>query len=227
MLSNKKITAIVPMRHNSERIPGKNYRLFNNKPLFYYITETLQKSAYISNIIIDTDSNQIKELILRDFPQIILFNRPDHLTDGNIPMNDILLNIVNNFPSDFYLQTHSTNPLLSINSINNAIVQFFKLYPMYDSLFSVTKKQERYWDILSRPINHNENILIRTQDLPSIFLENSCLYIFNKEILEKKYNRIGNRPYLFEIPEVEAQDIDVELDFKIAELLHSQLYEKK
>ena len=227
MISNKKITAIVPMRHNSERVPGKNYRLFNNKPLFYHITETLLNCKYVSDIIIDTDSDPIKDLISRDFPNIILLNRPSHLIDGDIPMNDVLMNIVNQYPSDFYLQTHSTNPLLSTKSIDTAISQFLNKFPIFDSLFSVTKKTERYWDILARPINHNQSILLRTQDLPPIFFENSCIYIFNKEILEKKYNRIGDRPYLFEIPEIESQDIDVELDFKIAELLHSQLYEKK
>ena len=226
-MSNKKITAIVPMRHNSERVPGKNYRLFNNKPLFYYIIETLQNCKFVSDIIIDTDSRPIQDLILRDFPTIILLNRPSHLIDGNIPMNDVLINIVNQCPSDFYLQTHSTKQLLSTKSIDTAISQFLNKFPLYDSLFSVTQKKERYWDLLARPINHNQSILLRTQDLPPIFLENSCLYIFNKEILERKYNRIGDRPYLFEIPEIESQDIDVELDFKIAELLHKEIYEKK
>ena len=95
---------------------------------------------------------------------------------------------------------------------------------MYDSLFSVTRKQVRYWDELARPLNHNPNILLRTQDLPPVFEENSCMYLFTKSILERKHNRIGDRPYLFEMAEVEAQDIDVELNFVMAELLYKQLH---
>jgi CMP-N-acetylneuraminic acid synthetase len=90
---------------------------------------------------------------------------------------------------------------------------------MYDSLFSVTRRQVRYWDELARPINHNHHILLRTQDLPPVFEENSCMYLFTKEILQQKHNRIGDRPFMFEMPEVEAQDIDVELNFEVAELL--------
>ncbi|MEK7253629.1 MAG: acylneuraminate cytidylyltransferase family protein, partial [Bacteroidota bacterium] len=92
-------------------------------------------------------------------------------------------------------------------------------YPIYDSLFSVTRLQTRLWDELARAVNHNPNILLRTQDLPPIFEENSCMYIFSKAILERKHNRIGDRPYLLEISKEEAQDIDVEIDFRIAEFL--------
>jgi len=69
-------------------------------------------------------------------------------------------------------------------------------------------------------MNHNQHILLRTQDLPPVFEENSCMYLFNQEILERNHNRIGDRPYLFEIPELESQDIDVELNFKMAEFLY-------
>lgn len=77
--------------------------------------------------------------------------------------------------------------------------------------------------MLARPINHNQNILLRTQDLPPIFEENSCMYLFSKEILLRKHNRIGDRPFLFEMPEIEAQDIDVELNFKVAEFLYKEV----
>lgn len=219
-----KLTALIPMRHSNERIPGKNYRDFAGKPLFHHIVTALQQCRLIDKIIIDTDSPVIKEQSSKFFPEVLVLERPEHLRDGSIPMNDVLLNTANQVPSDFYLQTHSTNPILSSETIEKAIEKFFTVYPMYDSLFSVTKKQVRYWDALSRPVNHNPNILLRTQDLPPIFEENSCMYIFTKSILEKKHNRIGDRPYLFEMAEQEAQDIDVELNFIMAELLYKQLH---
>lgn len=218
------IAALIPMRHSSERVPGKNYRPFAGKPLFYHVVESLQGCSDVTKIVIDTDSPVIKEMCAKDFPSVIVLDRPAHLRDGSIPMNDVLLNITNQIQTDFYLQTHSTNPVLSTNTIGKAIDTFYKAIPVYDSLFSVTRKQVRLWDSLARPINHNQNILLRTQDLPPTFEENSCIYIFSREILLQKHNRIGNRPYLFEIDEMQAQDIDIEINFKMAEFLFKQLH---
>lgn len=211
------------MRHSSERVIGKNYRDFAGKPLFFHIIETLLKCDNLTNIVIDTDSELIIELTQKHFPKVIILKRPEHLRDGSIPMNDVLLNIINQIDSDFFLQTHSTNPILSTRTIQDGISSFLENYPTYDSLFSVTKRNVRYWDVLSRPINHNKNILLRTQDLPPIFEENSCMYIFSKQILENKHNRIGDRPLMYDIPEIEAQDIDVELNFKVAEFLFKEI----
>jgi CMP-N-acetylneuraminic acid synthetase len=219
----KTITAIIPMRHSSERVKGKNYRSFNGKPLFHYITETLLNCPSITQVVIDTDSPTIMDYAKVNLPKVVILERPAHLRDGNIPMNDVLLNIVRQVESDFYLQTHSTNPLLSSETIQEAIDFFLKNYPIYDSLFSVTRMQTRLWDGLARAVNHNPNILLRTQDLPPIYEENSCLYIFTKQILQERHNRIGNRPYLFEIDRKEAIDIDEEIDFLIAELAHKVL----
>jgi CMP-N-acetylneuraminic acid synthetase len=93
--------------------------------------------------------------------------------------------------------------------------------PAYDSLFSVTKLQTRFWDQLTRPLNHNPSILLRTQDLPPIFEENSCIYLFQKQTLVEHRNRIGERPLMFEIDRSESLDIDEELDFLIADLIIS------
>ncbi|NNV54899.1 acylneuraminate cytidylyltransferase family protein [Limnovirga soli] len=218
-MEKKKIVAIVPMRHSSERVKGKNYRDFAGKPLYQHIIESLLQCTLIDTVLIDTDSPVILEQAAKLYPSVLLLERPAHLRDGAIAMNDVLLNIINQVPSDFYLQTHSTNPLLTAATISVGIEKFLSIYPMYDSLFSVTRRQVRYWDELARPINHNHHILLRTQDLPPVFEENSCMYLFTKEILQQKHNRIGDRPFMFEMPEVEAQDIDVELNFEVAELL--------
>ena len=95
-------------------------------------------------------------------------------------------------------------------------------FPAYDSLFGVTRLQTRLWDQLGRPINHNPAILLRTQDLPPIYEENSCLYLFTRETLAQCRNRLGERPMMFEIPADEAWDIDEEIDFTIADFLMQQ-----
>jgi CMP-N-acetylneuraminic acid synthetase len=86
-------------------------------------------------------------------------------------------------------------------------------------MFSVTCLQTRLWDSLTRPINHNPAILLQTQDLPPVYEENSCFYLFTRQNLLARRNRMGERPLMYEIPRIEAVDIDEESDFEIADLL--------
>lgn len=219
------IVALVPMRHNSERVIGKNYRDFGGKPLYAHILGTLTDCPDITQIVVDTDSPDILTGVAEQFPHVTLLERPDHLRDGTTPMNDVLLHDISQVKGDFYLQTHSTNPLLKPETVRNAIHLFLDNYPVYDSLFGVTRWQTRLWDQLALPVNHNPAILLRTQDLPPIYEENSNIYIFTEETLKRKHNRIGDRPLLFEIPRLEAMDIDEPLDFEVAEFLYMKRQE--
>jgi len=214
------------MRHHSQRVPGKNYRVVGEKPLFHYILETLTACPEIDSIVVDTDSPIIESGIKASFPQVTLIHRPDYLTADTVPMNEILLYDTEQVFGDFYLQTHSTNPLLKPETVSRAIATFLDSYPAYDSLFSVTRLQTRLWDQFGRAINHNPNILLQTQDLPPVFEENSCLYIFTRQTLVSRRNRLGERPLMFEIDAEEALDIDTELDLEIATLLISNLKNK-
>jgi len=217
-----KIAALVPMRHHSERVPGKNYRPFAGQPLYHHIIRSVQACPLISQVVVNTDSPTIIEDLSRCFPNVRVIERPAHLRADTIPMNDILLHDVNKVKADFYLQTHSTNPLLRSDTISRAVQLFLENYPTHDSLFSVTRVQSRLWDSRARAINHDPAILLRTQDLPPVYEENSCLYIFTKEVLEKRHNRIGERPLMFEIDRIESWDIDEEQDFRIAEVLYTE-----
>ena len=212
------------MRHHSERVPRKNFRDFAGHPLFQYILDSLQNCASIDEIVVDTDSSRIRKGLEEHYPSVRIIDRPDNLRAGTTPMNDVLLHDVETVDADFYLQTHSTNPLLQPETIADAIDTFIDRFPEYDSLFSVTKVQTRLWDELARAVNHNPNILLRTQDLPPLYEENSCLYLFTKETLQDRHNRIGRRPYLYEIDRREAIDIDEEIDFRIAELMYQELF---
>jgi CMP-N-acetylneuraminic acid synthetase len=223
MKNSSKITAFVPMRHHSERVPGKNYRDFAGKPLYHHILNSLLVCSRISEVVIDTDSPVIMEGIVEHFPQVRIIERPGHLRADATPINEVLLHDVHQVEADFYMQTHCTNPLLRSETIARAIDEFLSHYPAYDSLFSVTRVQTRLWDSLARPVNHNLAILLRTQDLPPVYEENSNIYIFTRETLERRRNRIGERPLMFEIDRIEAWDIDEELDFRIAEFLYEQV----
>jgi CMP-N-acetylneuraminic acid synthetase len=217
-----KVVALVPMRHHSERVPGKNYRMLNGKPLYTHIIDTLLAVPEITRVVVDTDSPVILEGLRRDYPQVGAIERPEHLRAGTIPMNEILLHDTSLEQADLYLQTHSTNPLLRATTLSAAVCALRDNYPAYDSLFGVTRLQTRLWDQLARPINHNPAILLRTQDLPPTFMENSCVYLFTRQSLEQRHNRLGERPYMFEINAAEAWDIDEELTFQIVDLLLKQ-----
>jgi CMP-N-acetylneuraminic acid synthetase len=216
------LAALVPMRHNSQRVPGKNYRPLAGKPLYLHIIETLLAVPEITTIMVDTDSEPVMDGLRQYYPQVKVIERPEHLRAATIPMNEILMHDTAQIETDFYLQTHSTNPLLQAGTLSRAIQYFLANYPAYDSMFSVTRLQTRLWDQLGRAINHNPAILLQTQDLPPVYEENSCFYIFTRQILAMRRNRLGERPAMFEIDAAEAWDIDEELDFVISDFLMKQ-----
>ncbi|HKY53412.1 MAG TPA: acylneuraminate cytidylyltransferase family protein, partial [Anaerolineales bacterium] len=189
--------ALVPMRHHSQRVLGKNYRPLAGKPLFHHIIETLLAVSEINEIVVDTDSEPVMDGLRKYFPQVKIINRPEHLRADNVPMNDILIYDTDQVQADFYLQTHSTNPLLKPETVSRAIQLLITNYPKYNSLFSVTRLQTRLYDQYGNAINHNPRELIQTQDLPPVYEENSCIYIFNQENLLAKRHRISDHPLMF------------------------------
>jgi CMP-N-acetylneuraminic acid synthetase len=215
----KSVTALVPMRHDSERVPGKNYRLLADKPLYAYILETLLSCPGVSRILVNTDSPVIKQGIQERYASILVIDRPERLLGGEVPMNDIIAHDIDVIEGEYFLQTHSTNPLLQANTISSGIQTYFEKVPEFDSLFGVTRLQTRLWDHQGKPLNHDPKELIRTQDLNPVYEENSCIYLFSKESFQISKNRIGTHPYLFEINENEALDIDTEDQFRLAEFL--------
>lgn len=215
-----KIVALLPMKEHSERIANKNIRPFHGCPLYHHVLSSLLACPYIDAVYINTDSRFIMEDAPRHF-DVHIIERPKHLRSDFTPMNEILLYDVTQIEADYYVQTHSTNPLLRSQTITAALEALLGS-PEHDSLFSVTRLQRRLWDAQGRALNHDPGQLLRTQDLPPVYEENSNLYIFSKPILEERRNRIGYQPLMFEIDWIEAWDIDEESDFWVAELLYSK-----
>jgi len=212
-----KVVALLPMKGNSERVPNKNLKDFNGKPLFHYVLQSLQNCELIDEVIINTDSDKI-EVSAAGFSKVKIHQRPDEICGDFVSMNDVIANDLQNSDGDIYLQTHSTNPLLKSKTITKAIEEFKSSDK--DSLFSVTKLQTRlYWKD-GKPVNHNPEELLRTQDLPPLFEENSNIFIFTKASFAKAGNkRIGLNPMMFEIDKLEAIDIDEPQDFVMAEAI--------
>ncbi len=215
------VTALLPMKGHSERVPNKNMRLFAGKPLYHCVAEVLEASAFIDAIVINTDSEIIAKDALENFSKVLIHERPEELCGDFIPMNDIIGHDLNLIDSEHILQTHSTNPLLTTTVLNNAIFKFEESLSSHDSLFTVTKIQTRlYWEN-GNAVNHDPAVLLRTQDLPPLFEENSNIYLFSKKAFADSNNqRIGINPQMFVMDPLEAIDIDEEADFTIAETLY-------
>ena len=220
-----KITVLIPMKGNSERVANKNLKLFNGKPLFHAIIDELITSKYIKKVIINTDSDLIAESAINTYQDFVsIHKRPKNIQGDFVSMNKIIEYDLNNSDSDIYIQTHSTSPLLAIKSLDAAIEKMINKATDFDSIFSVTKIQTRFYDKNGNPFNHDPKELLRTQDLEPLFEENSGFYIFTKESFKNADNkRIGLRPLMFEIDKIEAIDIDEPSDFIIAETLHKLL----
>ena len=224
-----KVVALMPMKANSERVKGKNFRQFVGKPLFRWMLDTLESVKEIDRIVINTDARQILEDNgLIEEGRIIIRDRKAEICGDFVSMNVIINDDIQNIDSDIYLMTHTTNPLLSEKSIKSAIFQFKQALESgeADSLFSVNKIQERFYDQSVKPLNHDPDNLIRTQDLNPWFQENSNMYLFTKESFLTTNARIGKRPMIFETPRYESTDIDTPDDWDLAEVM-IEYYRKK
>jgi len=214
-----KLAALVPMRHHSQRVPGKNFRDLAGKPLYQHILSTLLDVPELDEIYVDTDSPVIAEGIMIAFPEVNVINRPEDLRADEVSMNRIIAHDMSVIGADLYLQTHSTNPLLQAGTVSKAIQIFLENRSEFDSLFSVTRLQTRLYDQEGKAVNHNPGELIQTQDLSPLYEENSCIYLFTETSLKENGHRIGSSSYLFEINPEEAWDIDTPLDFEIVEFI--------
>ena len=217
-----KIKALLPMKGNSERVPNKNMRDFDGAPLYHAITKSLLASKYIECVVINTDSEAISKDAKETFgDKIIIIDRPLEIQGDYVSMNNIIKYDLNHLEGEHFIQTHSTNPLLRAETLDNAIAIYFESLEKFDSVFGVTKLQTRLYDKNAKPINHNPEELLRTQDLEPLYEENSNFYIFSKKSFKNAGNkRIGLKPKIFEVNKLEAVDIDEPEDFRLAELLH-------
>ena len=229
MIEGKKITALLPMKANSVRVKGKNFRNFCQKPLFRWIFDTLLSVDQIDQIVINTDAREIlAENGLIETEEIIIRDRKSDICGDHISMNLVLEDDVMNIPSDVYLMTHTTNPLLSHNTICEAMLYFLDAQKIgYDSLFSVDKVQSRFYKEDCSPVNHNPQNLIPTQELEPWYEENSNFYFFTRESFISTGARIVKKPKIFVTPKLESIDIDNPDDWHFAETVQSFLETKK
>lgn len=214
-----KTVALLPMKANSERVPGKNFRQFADKPLFRWILDSLMAVAEIDLVVINTDARDIlAENGLLDSNRVMIRDRKFDLCGDLVSMNRVLADDIEQVDADTYIMTHTTNPLLSYGTISKALQRYRKLESQgdADSLFSVNKIQTRFYLEDVTPLNHDPVNLVRTQDLEAWYEENSSLYIFSRSSFSLSNARIGRNPAMFITPKIESIDIDEPEDWDMA-----------
>ena len=197
MIHNRKVIALIPIKNHSERVSGKNFRQFAGKPLYHHIVHTLDRTYAVDEIAIDTDSPHIMQEAPQLSSKVHIIERPAELRGDMTSTNRIFAYDLSVLEGELFLQTHATNPLLRAETIAHALNAFLEAEPEYDSLFSVNAFHSRFYHADGTPVNHDPENLIRTQDLPPLYEENSCLYVFTRESFAKKGRRIGLRPLIF------------------------------
>lgn len=217
-----KIVAIVPMKLNNRRLPQKNTKCFTNgRPLCYYILSTLLKVKGVDEVYVYCSNSDIQEFI----PEGVKYlKRSESLDQDTTKMNEVLQCFAKDVPADIYVMTHTTAPFISAASIEkglNAVIA-----GAYDSSFAAKKIQDFLWKD-GVPLNYELNNIPRTQDLPPLYEETSGFYIYRSEVMTNLNRRIGNKPYIVEVGEIESTDIDEPEDFAIADAIFNYIQNKK
>ena len=210
---NRAINAFIPLKGHSARVPGKNLRDFNGRPLFHVIVETLQIADRVETIYIDTDSADIAHSAAA-LDVIVIDRRPD-LVGEEVSVNRLIAAFLQTHDDADLIQTHATNPLLRAATIDAAIDEY-SADSSISSLFTVTRFQARFYDGNLGAINHDPAELIPTQNLAPLFMENSNFYIFSRDGFLENDRRITSATRMFEIDPLQAVDIDEETDFAFA-----------
>ena len=210
--------ALVPMKLNNRRLPGKNVKLFSNgRPLCYYILTTLVGIEEIDEVYVYCSDSSVRKFL----PDGVKFlKRPKELDTDTTSMNEVLKSFLHDVDSDIYVMTHATAPFIKAESMRKGLraVQGGS----FDSSFAVKKVQDFFWKD-GKPLNYDLEHIPRTQDLPPVFEETSGFYIYRKDVLSKLGRRIGEKPFLVEVGGIEGIDIDEEEDFIIADAISSYL----
>lgn len=206
-----KTVAMIPIKMNNERLPGKNTKLLGGKPLIHYIQESLLASKGIDEYYVYCSNSEICSYL---FPGIKFLKRSKELDMPTSNFTQIFECFMLDMEADIYVYAHATAPFVTVDTINECLsaVQGGK----YDSAFCASKIQDFLWQG-NKPLNFDACNLPRSQDLDPIYRETSGVYVFTNEVFRKYNRRIGVNPYIKEVTFKEAVDINTPEDFILAE----------
>lgn len=213
-----KVAAVMPIKLNNERCPGKNTRLLGDKPLLRYELDNLYNTELCDSINVYCSSSDVVPF-LPDYARFIKRSPSLDLPTANF--NQIFSAFITEVCADIYVFAHATAPFVEVKTMAECINAVKS--GEYDSAFCARKIQTFLWKNGS-PLNFDSSNLPRTQDLEPIYMETSGIYVFTKDVFLDYGRRIGEKPYIKCVDIKEAVDIDNPEDFALAEaLLHVKL----
>ena len=208
-----RITAIVPIKLNNERLPGKNTRLLGGKPLITYCLDMLLSIDRIDERYVYCSDEAIAEYL----PSGVKFlRRPAELDLPTSNFTQIFGSFSSMVPSDVYIYAHATAPFVTAKTVDNELDAV--LGGGYDSAFCAERIQDFLWKD-GEALNFNPENVPRSQDLPIVYRETSGVYVFNNSVFEQYHRRVGKKPYIAEVSRREAVDINTFEDFQFAEIM--------
>lgn len=205
--------AIMPIKMNNERLPGKNTMVLGGKPLLQHELDNLKATGLLDSINVYCSNPAICDFL----PNGVTFvQRPAVLDLPTSNFSQIFQMFMEEHDADIYVYAHATAPFITVDTMRQCIssVQSGK----YDSGFCAVKLQDYLWQD-GEPLNFDASNVPRTQDLKPIYQETSGVYAFTKEVFQKYHRRIGKRAFLKEVSFKEAVDIDNPEDFRLAQVL--------
>ena len=209
----KKIVAVMPIKMNNERLPGKNTKMLGNKPLIQYQLDQLLQVKEIDSVNVFCSSETVTPYL----PAGVNFvKRPAELDLPTANFSQIFDLFAQEYDADIYVFDHATAPFVTIETIKECLVAV--LSGLYDSAFCATKIQDFLWKD-GKPLNFDATNVPRSQDLTPIYRETSGVYVFTREVWQTLHRRIGNNPFVKEVSFKEAVDINNLEDFRLAEAL--------
>ncbi len=207
---------IIPIKENSERVPGKNFKLLCSKKLYEYIIDHAIQAECFDDIYVDTNSNEIKEYV--ESRGLKTIKRLEALASNSANGNDLLVYHYELYPQyDYYFQLFATAPYLQPSTIKKC-VETLLTSEEWDSCFTAVSHNGFFW-LNGIPVNYRPEILPRSQDMVPVIEETTGLYGISNQSLKKYRCRIGKRPYIHLVSEFEAVDINTEENLKMAEFV--------
>lgn len=214
---NMKTVAFIPIKLNSQRLPRKNLLPLGNHPLCWHITNTLLSVKSIDEVYVYCSD----ENIIQYLPSKAKFKKRSTELDGDLVKGaQIYTSFIKDIKADVYILAHTTSPFIKSYSVENALEKV--LAGPYDSAFSAQKFQTFAW-YKQQPINYDLEDIPRTQDLEPIWIETSGFFIFKKEIFTNYHRRIGFHPFIQQVSDMEAIDIDEKADYEMALKFYREL----
>lgn len=210
-----RIAAIMPIKLNNERLPGKNTMLLGGKPLLQHELLSLQKTGLTDEIYVYCSDAAVCPFL----PEGVQFLKRDSNLD--LPTSNftqIFEAFSKEIAADIYVYAHATAPYITVETMRECIEAVKS--GAYDSAFCAVKIQDFLWKD-GEPLNFDAANLPRSQDLESVYRETSGVYVFTKEVFETMHRRIGRKPFIKEVSFREAVDINTAEDFRLAEALEN------